>query len=99
MMIHVNRSDGKHELLTDVEFELKYGKKPGDGPHIAEADKLRRLRTEEGFGLRELAKVMDVLPSWLSGLEHGREKITPQIKSAYLKGITALLVEEVEGKC
>lgn len=95
-MIHIHTKNGPHEWLSRQEYEAKYGPIPAEGPHIADAKPLRDERVEDGVGLRELAKAMDVTASWLSGLEQGREPVTPAISEAYRKGI--LTIKLLRGK-
>ena len=94
-MILVNRATGKGEMLTQAEFEAKYGPLPQPGPHKAKAEVLRQQRVSEGVGLRELAKVMDLPPSYVSKIEQGHVEITPALVEQYKK---ALLTIELTGR-
>ena len=93
-MILVNRADGKGEALTREEFEAKYGQLPQPGPHKTKGDSLRFLRVADTVGLRELAKVMDLPPSYVSKIEQGHIEITPALIEQYKK---ALLTIELAG--
>lgn len=94
-MIHINRGDGKHEFLTKKEYEARYGQLPDTNGQLAEqAKSLRMARIEARVTLRELAKEMGVRPSWLSGLEHGREEITIEDAARHSNALTAIGLRE-----
>jgi len=89
-MIFVNTNSG-HSLLSREEFEQQFGKLPSsDGPHIVEGKRLSASRHNADISMRELAKSVS---GWtmltVSDIEHGRTEITPMIRAAYQKTISA----------
>jgi hypothetical protein len=89
-MIHVNTASG-HSLLSREEFEAQFGMLPSSsGPHIEEGRRLSAARNKADISMRELAKAFS---GWtiltVSDIEHGRTEITPMIRAAYQKTISA----------
>jgi len=56
--------------------------------------KLRDLRIDSGIGLRELARLIDKSPGYLSDVEHG--KVPPPSEDVILKIAAALAVDKRE---
>jgi hypothetical protein len=77
--------------LSREEFEKQFGKLPSaSGPHIEEGRRLSAARRAAGIGMRELSKaVTDWTILTVSDIEHGRTEITPMIRAAYQKTISA----------
>jgi len=95
-MIFVNTTTG-HSLLSREEFEKQFGQLPSSsGPHIEEGRRLSAARNAADISMRELAKAVS---GWtmltVSDIEHGRTEITPMIRAAYQKTISA---KKVGGK-
>jgi DNA-binding XRE family transcriptional regulator len=89
-MIHVNTASG-HSLLSREEFEKQFGRLPSaSGPHIEEGRRLAAARDAADLSMGELAKAVT---GWtrltVSDIEHGRTQITPMIRAAYQKTISA----------
>jgi hypothetical protein len=89
-MIHVNTASG-HSLLSREEFEKQFGRLPSSsGPHIEEGQRLSAARNNADISMRELSKAVS---GWtiltVSDIEHGRTEITPMIRAAYQKTISA----------
>lgn len=80
-MIHINTGpdESKHEWLTTEEYEEKYGKISGPGPHIQEGKALMEIRVKKKVTMIDLAEKMKVSVVWLSHLERGRIEVTPEI--------------------
>lgn len=92
-MIFVNATSG-HLALSREEFRERFGIDPAeisnDGPHIEEGRRLRVARCSAGLLMKEIA---DAVTGWtrvtVSDIEHGRVEITPMIRAAYQKTISA----------
>lgn len=96
-MILVNAASGDHQLSRE-EFRQRYGIDPAmisnDGPHIEEGRRLRVARCSARLLMSEIAAAVN---GWtivtVSDIEHGRVEITPMIRAAYQKTISAKKVK------
>jgi ribosome-binding protein aMBF1 (putative translation factor) len=99
-MIHINRGDGNHELLSDDEFQSRYPeaytnlKRPAPFEQFGKI--MSRYRKDADISLRELAKKLDVRPSELSAIELGRVEITDALHARYLMAVTEYCNESRE---
>ena len=72
-MIHINRGDGKHEILTDAEARLRYPGifRPSAGVWLAIGGPMKESRNAAGMTVREMAKALNVKMSVVSAIETG----------------------------
>jgi ribosome-binding protein aMBF1 (putative translation factor) len=89
-MIHLNKASG-HECLTEEEFEFRYPElhasinRPRPWEKVGRM--LRQERMKSDISVRELAKHMNVRPSYLSEHEFGRVDITDKFIGEYFESI------------
>ena len=93
-MIHINRGDGLHEMLTDEEFQMRYPEVYANlrrpAPHEQFGRILSRARQDANISVRELAKKLGIRASELSDIDHGRVEISSELSERYLTAVSEL---------
>ena len=86
-MIHINRGDGQHEMLTDEEFQMRYPEAYANShrarPWEAVGRAMSQNRKDADLSIRELAKRLDMRASELSDLELGRAEPSDEFMTRY----------------
>ena len=86
-MIHINKSNGKHELLTSEQVKEKYPQLHEainlPAPFKEYADKLKEIRKAKNITLREMAMHIGISAVKLSEVEQGYVPATQRIVESY----------------
>lgn len=96
-MIHINRGDGQHEMLTDEEYQMRYPEAYARAnrvrPWEAVGRSLSQVRKDADLSIRELAKRLDMRASELSDLELGRDEPSDEFMTRYFAAVLELREE------
>lgn len=91
-MIHINRGDCGHEMLTDAEFQMRYPEAYAnmnqETPFASVGRLLRMSRCDADISLREMAKALGLSGTDYSDIERGRVDIPDKMITRFYQVIS-----------
>lgn len=84
-----------------IDTVLAAVKRGATSPEQVVGERIRKTREQQSVTLRALARVLGVSAPFLSDVEHGRRRLTPErvVATAKALGIDARELEAVAGIC